>query len=138
MRNRLIGKNGMKIIDDTYNANPDSMRAALDMLETVRGIRKVAVLGDMNELGRRSAEYHRQIGAYAAGKRLDLLIAVGEKAGGIADGAKEARPSLEVMRFDTKEAALCEMKGILTPGDVILVKGSRGMYMETLIQRILE
>ncbi|MDR2089663.1 MAG: UDP-N-acetylmuramoyl-tripeptide--D-alanyl-D-alanine ligase [Clostridiales Family XIII bacterium] len=138
MSNKLTGKNGMKVIDDTYNANPDSMRAALDMLETVRGIRKVAVLGDMNELGKRSAEYHRQIGAYAAEKGVDLLIAVGEKAADIAEGAREAKRGPDVRHFETKERALEEMKGMLTAGDVILVKGSRGMAMETLVKRILE
>jgi UDP-N-acetylmuramoyl-tripeptide--D-alanyl-D-alanine ligase len=136
--NKLTGRNGMKVIDDTYNANPDSMRAALDMLETVRGIRKVAVLGDMNELGKRSAEYHRQIGAYAARKGVDLLIAVGEKAAGIAAGAREAKPAPEVLHFENKDRAWEAMKGILTAGDVILVKGSRGMSMETLVKRILE
>jgi UDP-N-acetylmuramoyl-tripeptide--D-alanyl-D-alanine ligase len=136
--NKLTGRNGMKIIDDTYNANPDSMRAGLDTLETVRGIRKIAVLGDMNELGKKSDEYHRQIGAYAAGKGVDLLIAVGEKAAGIADGAKEAKPELTVLHFDTKDRAWDKMKGILRAGDVILVKGSRGMAMETLVKRILE
>jgi UDP-N-acetylmuramoyl-tripeptide--D-alanyl-D-alanine ligase len=138
LSNKLTGKNGMKVIDDTYNANPDSMRAALDMLETVRGIRKIAVLGDMNELGKKSAEYHRQIGAYAAGKDLGLLIAVGEKAAGIAEGAKTANAALEILHFETKERAWDAMKGILTAGDVILVKGSRGMAMETLVKRILE
>ncbi|MDR2355415.1 MAG: UDP-N-acetylmuramoyl-tripeptide--D-alanyl-D-alanine ligase [Clostridiales Family XIII bacterium] len=136
--NKLTGRNGMKVIDDSYNANPDSMRAALDMLETVRGIRKIAVLGDMNELGRRSAEYHRQIGAYAAEKRVDLLIAVGEKAADIAAGARAAKSAPEVLHFESKERALAAMKGILTAGDVILVKGSRGMAMETLVKRILE
>ncbi|MDR1245823.1 MAG: UDP-N-acetylmuramoyl-tripeptide--D-alanyl-D-alanine ligase [Clostridiales Family XIII bacterium] len=136
--NKITGKNGMKVIDDTYNANPDSVRAALDMLETVRGIRKVAVLGDMNELGEGSAEYHRQIGAYAAGKNIGLLITVGEKALGIADGAEQERPSLEILRFGDKDKALSEVKGILTAGDVILVKGSRGMHMETVVKRILE
>jgi UDP-N-acetylmuramoyl-tripeptide--D-alanyl-D-alanine ligase len=136
--NKLTGKNGMKVIDDTYNANPDSMRAALDMLETVRGIRKIAVLGDMNELGKKSAEYHRRIGAYAAGKNLGLLIAVGEKAAGVAEGAREANAALEVLHFETKERAWDAMRGILTAGDVILVKGSRGMSMESLVKRILE
>jgi UDP-N-acetylmuramoyl-tripeptide--D-alanyl-D-alanine ligase len=138
LTDRLTGKNGMKVIDDTYNANPDSMRAALDMLETVRGIRKVAVLGDMNELGRRSAEYHREIGAYAAKKGVNLLIAVGEKAADIAAGAREAGPAPDVLYFETKDCALEEIKKILTAGDVILVKGSRGMSMETLVKRILE
>ncbi|MDR2133426.1 MAG: UDP-N-acetylmuramoyl-tripeptide--D-alanyl-D-alanine ligase [Clostridiales Family XIII bacterium] len=138
LSSKLTGKNGMKVIDDTYNANPDSMRAALDMLETVRGIRKVAVLGDMNELGERSVEYHRQIGAYAAKKGVNLIIAVGEKAAGIAEGAREAKPALDVLHFETKDDAWGEMKGILTAGDVILVKGSRGMAMETLVKRILE
>jgi UDP-N-acetylmuramoyl-tripeptide--D-alanyl-D-alanine ligase len=136
--NKITGKNGMKVIDDTYNANPDSVRAALDMLETVKGIRKVAVLGDMNELGDGSTEYHRQIGAYAAAKGVDLLITVGEKASGIADGAEKAKASLDILRFDAKDRALSEIKGILTAGDVILVKGSRGMEMETLVKRILE
>ncbi|MDR2770803.1 MAG: hypothetical protein LBB57_02050, partial [Clostridiales Family XIII bacterium] len=136
--NKLTGKNGMKVIDDTYNANPDSMRAALDMLETVRGIRKIAILGDMNELGKRSAEYHRKVGAYAAEKGVDLLITVGEKAADIAAGAREAKPAPKILQFENKERASQELKGILTPGDVILVKGSRGMGMEALVKRILE
>jgi UDP-N-acetylmuramoyl-tripeptide--D-alanyl-D-alanine ligase len=138
VNSKLTGRNGMKVIDDSYNANPDSMRAALDMLETVRGIRKVAVLGDMNDLGKRSAEYHRQIGAYAAEKGVDLLIAVGEKAAGIAAGARETKPALDILHFESKDRAHEELPGILTAGDVILVKGSRGMAMETLVKRILE
>jgi UDP-N-acetylmuramoyl-tripeptide--D-alanyl-D-alanine ligase len=69
---RLIGKNGMKILDDTYNASPDSMRAALDSLNGIRGIRKIAILGDMNELGERSPEFHREVGEYASGINLDI------------------------------------------------------------------
>ncbi|MDR2296347.1 MAG: UDP-N-acetylmuramoyl-tripeptide--D-alanyl-D-alanine ligase [Clostridiales Family XIII bacterium] len=138
LNSKLTGRKGMKVIDDSYNANPDSMRAALDMLGTVRGIRKVAVLGDMNDLGKRSAEYHRRIGAYAAEKGVDLLIAVGEKAAGIAAGAREAKPALDVLHFESKDRAHRELPGILTAGDVILVKGSRGMAMETLVKRILE
>ncbi|MDR3295855.1 MAG: UDP-N-acetylmuramoyl-tripeptide--D-alanyl-D-alanine ligase [Clostridiales Family XIII bacterium] len=136
--NRLMGKNGMKVIDDTYNAGPDSMRAALDTLENVRGIRKIAILGDMNELGARSEEYHRQLGAYAAHKKVDVLITVGEKATGIAAGARDAAPDLEILPFGTKDAAWEKMKHLLGAGDVILVKGSRGMEMETLVKRIME
>jgi UDP-N-acetylmuramoyl-tripeptide--D-alanyl-D-alanine ligase len=137
---RLVGKDGMKVLDDTYNASPDSMRAALDMLDSVKGIRKIAILGDMNELGIRSPEYHRNIGAYAAGKAIDILVTVGEKAADIAEGASaiDTDRHMKVLSFSTKDEAWMNIGSMLSAGDVILVKGSRGMAMEVLVKRILK
>ncbi len=131
------GKNGIKVIDDTYNASPDSMKAAIDVLMHTKGIRSVAVLGDMLELGENSRRQHSLVGHCAAQKGVDLLIAVGREARFIAEGAKEE--GLEhVLAFPDKEAFLQTMDSILEKGDVILVKGSRGMKMEKIVKKIME
>jgi UDP-N-acetylmuramoyl-tripeptide--D-alanyl-D-alanine ligase len=137
-RLRIKGKDGMKIIDDTYNASPDSMVAALDILASVHGVRRIAILGDMLELGAGSPGYHRQIGAYAADKRTDILIAVGDRAGDIAEGAKRNMPGARIFHYASKKAAMPRITELLTPGDVVLVKGSRAMAMEEIVKRILE
>lgn len=131
------GKNGIKIIDDTYNASPDSMKAAIDVLMKTRGIRSVAILGDMYELGETSKLQHERVGRYAAQQGVQLLIAIGEDAKEMARGAKEE--GLEnVMYFSKKDAFYKEMNDIIRKGDVILVKGSRGMEMEKIVKKIME
>jgi UDP-N-acetylmuramoyl-tripeptide--D-alanyl-D-alanine ligase len=135
--NKLIIKGEIKIIDDTYNASPDSVRAAIDMLEAVEGERKIAVLGDMNELGADSAEYHRQVGGYAA-TRVDVLITAGEKAIDIGRGAGSVKGRAKTYCCADKDGAWEILEGTLKAGDVVLVKGSRGTTMETLVKRMLE
>ncbi|MCB6992193.1 UDP-N-acetylmuramoyl-tripeptide--D-alanyl-D-alanine ligase [bacterium 210820-DFI.6.37] len=131
------GKNGIKVIDDTYNASPDSMRGAIDVLMKTRGLRGVAILGDMFELGKTSSQQHSIVGRYAAEKKVQLLIAIGSDARYMAQGAKEA--GLEnVLYFPEKEEFLKKMDSILEKGDVILVKGSRGMEMEQIVKKIME
>ncbi|GHU50379.1 UDP-N-acetylmuramoyl-tripeptide--D-alanyl-D-alanine ligase [Clostridia bacterium] len=134
---KLIIKDDIKIIDDTYNASPDSVKAAIDMLEALEGERKIAVLGDMNELGANSAEYHRQVGEYAA-SRVDVLITAGDKAVDIGRGAEFVKGKAKTYCCADKDGAWGILKEILIPGDVVLVKGSRGMTMETLVKKILE
>ncbi|QHI73045.1 UDP-N-acetylmuramoyl-tripeptide--D-alanyl-D-alanine ligase [Aminipila terrae] len=73
----IKGKNGVKVIDDTYNASPDSMKAGLDVLMSTKGLRKIAILADMLEMGKESPRYHGEVGEYAASQKVDLLIAVG-------------------------------------------------------------
>ncbi|MEG1584618.1 MAG: cyanophycin synthetase, partial [Anaerovorax sp.] len=74
-------------IDDTYNASPDSMKSALDVLATTRGVRKIAILGDMLEMGVDSAAYHREIGVYAAHMKVDKLICIGKESKNMVAGA---------------------------------------------------
>lgn len=131
------GKNGIKLIDDTYNASPDSMRAAIDVLMKTRGIRNIAILGDMFELGETSLSQHELVGRYAARQGVRLLVAVGNDARQIAKGAREEGME-DVFFFKTKEAFLKNMNTIVEKGDVILVKGSRGMEMEKIVKKIME
>ncbi|MCI9475145.1 MAG: UDP-N-acetylmuramoyl-tripeptide--D-alanyl-D-alanine ligase [Emergencia sp.] len=129
---------GIKVIDDTYNAAPDSMKSALNTLVSAKGNRKIAILGGMNELGENSAVYHQEIGAYAAEKNIDLLIAVGEKAGDIALGANHAGMDTKVYFYNTKNQFYEEAMGLFKPGDTVLVKGSRAMGMEEIVDKILK
>ena len=131
------GKNGIKVIDDTYNASPDSMKAAIDVLMKTRGIRSVAILGDMFELGETSKLQHELVGRYAAQQKVELLIAIGEDSAEMARGAKEE--GLEnVLYFKDKDAFFAEMDQIIGKGDVILIKGSRGMAMDKIVNKIME
>ncbi|MBQ1401357.1 MAG: UDP-N-acetylmuramoyl-tripeptide--D-alanyl-D-alanine ligase [Firmicutes bacterium] len=129
---------GIKVIDDTYNASPSSMKSALDALASTNGIRRVAILGDMFELGEDSPRFHREVGQHAAGCGLDLLITVGELSANIRDGALETMDENKVMHYEKKEDFMKEMNNIIDRGDVILVKGSNGMGMFDIVDLIME
>ena len=137
-RLNIKGKNGMKIIDDTYNASPDSMKAAIDVLKSTRGFRKIAILADMFELGDNAAEFHKEVGRYAAESPVDLLIAVGNQAKYIAEGAKEILGEDKIHYYETKELLISSIGSMISSGDVILLKGSRGMAMDQVVKKIME
>jgi len=131
MEYRRLG--GIHLVNDAYNANPSSMKAALSALSTTRG-RKLAVLGDMLELGEATATAHREIGMRAA-KVADVIITVGERARVIAESAmKEGLPPGRVVACATNEEAAAAVLANVRDGDVILVKGSRGMRMEAIVE----
>lgn len=132
------GKNGIKVIDDTYNASPASMKAAIDVLVSAKGLRRIAILGDMFEQGELSSRYHREIGEYVSDKPVDMLIAIGDDAAYIRDGALKTMSADRVKYYKTKNDFLKEIKNIITSGDVVLVKGSRGMAMEQIVKKIME
>lgn len=141
MRLEIANYNGIKIINDSYNANPLSTRAAIQALcETAGdGSRKIAVLGDMLELGGRSESGHREVGGAVKNAGVDILAAVGEQAKFIADGAgKAGMPPGRILHFKSSREAARMLKGILQPGDVVLVKGSRGMKMEEFITALTD
>ncbi|MGI5454389.1 UDP-N-acetylmuramoyl-tripeptide--D-alanyl-D-alanine ligase [Streptomyces sp. CA-249302] len=115
---------GATLLNDSYNANPDSTRAALDALAAVEGGRRIAVLGEMLELGADSEAEHRAIGRYAA-RRADVVLAVGEAARPIADGAGE-----QAVTPADRDAAVDWLRGQLAAGDVVLVKASRGAHLD--------
>ena len=137
-RLNITGKGGIKVIDDTYNASPDSVRAAIDVLLATKGIRKVAVLGDMMGLGDGSEQYHGQIGDYVRQKNIDLLITMGEFSKHIHEKAKEVMGENRVIHYTNRGKLESDIKNIVTSGDVVLVKGSRAMEMENIVRKILE
>ncbi len=130
---------GMVVINDAYNANPASMAAGLEVLVLKAadgGGRKVAVLGDMLELGEASEELHRQVGRKVVDCGVDLLITSGKMAKFIAGGAIEAGMEKDAVKsFGNEDGAFAEMARLLRVEDVVLLKGSRGMKMERFIER---
>jgi UDP-N-acetylmuramoyl-tripeptide--D-alanyl-D-alanine ligase len=125
---------GVRFIDDSYNANPDSMRAALrTLVELDADGKRIAVLGEMKELGSASELAHREVGETAATFRIDQLITIGDMAEGIAQGARAGGLEKTSAVRSTREAA--ELLGeIAQPGDLILVKGSRSARTEQVIE----
>jgi UDP-N-acetylmuramoyl-tripeptide--D-alanyl-D-alanine ligase len=126
--------NGATLLDDTYNANPASMEAALDLLGTLPG-RKIALLGDMRELGELSRPSHQRIGHRAA-NIVGVLYTVGELSEELSDAAREAGLA-RTQHLDSKELAVELLRATLRPGDVLLVKGSRALALETVVQALM-
>lgn len=138
-KGRLKLLNGIKhslIIDDTYNASPSAMHLALDTLKTLSFGKKVAILGDMLELGKYSVDAHREAGNLA-GSFVDLLVCVGAKAKFIADSAANQIPKENIFLFDTSDEAKKKVAELIKEGDLILVKGSQGMRMEKITEEIM-
>jgi len=126
------------VIDDTYNANPDSVCAAIDMLaqRQVSGGR-IAVLGDMKELGEATAELHRLVGSHAARSNVDVLVAVGEWAEEVVHGARdEGMDAEQCFAFETRDAAVGMLVRYIFEPNVILVKGSRAARMEEIVDSL--
>ncbi|MDP4092722.1 MAG: UDP-N-acetylmuramoyl-tripeptide--D-alanyl-D-alanine ligase [Bacillota bacterium] len=137
MRLNIITNNGIKIIDDAYNASPQSMEAAICVLKDISGAsRKIAVLGDMLEMGDFAPEAHRRVGRFAAQKGLETVVTVGENARYIAEGAAESAETAEVLSFEDNAEVCAFLKNYLISGDVVLVKGSRGMKMEQIVESL--
>jgi UDP-N-acetylmuramoyl-tripeptide--D-alanyl-D-alanine ligase len=137
-RSRVLVVGGVTVVDDTYNANPSSMREALSGLAEMKATgKRWAVLGDMLELGAEAAALHREAGALAARLGLDHLVALGELAGSYCKGAREVDPDRPACsRPDDATAAARQLAREAAPGDVVLVKGSRGMAMERVIAEL--
>ncbi|HEU5315183.1 MAG TPA: UDP-N-acetylmuramoyl-tripeptide--D-alanyl-D-alanine ligase [Chloroflexota bacterium] len=124
--------NGVTILDDTYNASPEATKAALDVLAACAG-RRIAVLGDMFEMGEAGPATHRDVGAYVPG-HADELLAVGELGRHIADAAREAGLAARSVEWAaTTESAAALLEPRLRAGDFVLVKGSRGMHMDQIV-----
>lgn len=130
-----VSKDGITIINDAYNANPDSMKSALSVLMNRKGNRKVAVLGDMYELGRYEEESHREVGVAAADMKVDYVVAVGKLGKLIGDEA--SKRGVQVDWADDNQKAIEYLVKYLNSGDVMLVKGSRGMQMEEIVQKFM-
>lgn len=135
MRMNVMSQGDITILDDAYNANPQSMRAALEVLAQSKSGYKVAILGDMFELGALGATLHHGIGEYAGKIGIDCLIAVGELSHAIYHAAKNSSIP-DVFYFKTKEEAKTILPELVKPGATILVKASRGMEFEDLVKEI--
>jgi len=134
-RGQVIQLGSIRIIDDSYNASPPSVAAALDLLAGLPG-RRVAVLGEMLELGRDAESGHRDVGV-AAAATADLLVVVGAGAAGIAAGARAAGlDPTRVLEVRDRDAALDILQQRLRPGDVVLVKASRGIELDRLVDAL--
>ena len=173
-RSHVIRTGRLTLIDDCYNANPVSMKAAIDLLhmtdvsevagvpgtanapekidashmtdvsemvvEQVRhhkNMRKVAILGDMFELGTDEAALHREVGAYAADKAIDVIICVGGLCRHMYDGVQSVKnPSVKSYYYENKEKLFAEIEEIIHDGDIVLVKASHGMQFEEIIMKL--
>ncbi|MBE6161086.1 MAG: UDP-N-acetylmuramoyl-tripeptide--D-alanyl-D-alanine ligase [Firmicutes bacterium] len=131
-------KNGINILNDCYNASVDSMKSSLEILKNSVGKRKIAVLGDMLELGEFSEKLHKEVGKFVVNNNVDLLITVGEYAKYIAEGAKESKMNEEsIFSFDTKEEAIEYLNKILEESDIVLIKASHGMKLDLIVNSLL-
>lgn len=133
MRQRIKNVAGVTVIEDCYNASPDSQKAALNVLSSLPAARKIAVLGDMLELGAFSEVAHRAVGTYAAQSHVDILFCFGKASVWIADAAKD---SVRTMHFTDKSALTEALISTVQAGDAVLFKASRGMALEEVIQKL--
>lgn len=131
---------GVRVINDAFNANPDSMKAALGALEAMNsGRRTIAVLGEMKELGADGGDGHRQVGRLVATSGVQVLIAVGgADAQAMADAARENNPSLTVVSASDRDHALTLARDLVRPGDIVLVKGSHSVGLEHTAERLAQ
>ena len=132
MRMNILPRGGnITILDDGYNANPQSMRAAIQVLDGYTGDYKIAVLGDMFELGPLAEVLHAGVGEFLGRSHVDCLVAIGELAKNIYDAAITSQVP-ECYHFETKERAMLTLHDLIRPGSTVLVKASRGMEFETI------
>ena len=132
----LKNENNVTIINDCYNASYESVKAALEYLSSLNAKRKIAVLGDVFELGEFSFKMHQNIGEEVVNNNIDILIAVGNEAQTISSTVKSKTKNITVYSFDNNDSAIKFIKGLLQPNDVVLVKASHGMHFEEIVDAI--
>lgn len=139
LRQQIININDKyTIIDDTYNASPDSMKASIDVLAEMETTgKKIAILGDMFELGENSERYHYEVGTYLAGKNVDELVVVGELSQQIVKGVKDAESSIKCNILKDNGEVTLFLMSVMAEGDVVLIKGSNGMNMGQIVSNIV-
>jgi UDP-N-acetylmuramoyl-tripeptide--D-alanyl-D-alanine ligase len=130
-RSDIIIHNGITIIDDTYNSNLESAKAGIDTLSKYDGNQKIAIIGDMFELGELAQGHHYELGKYISNSNIDILLATGELTQLTVDAARK----VDATFFQNKGALINRLIKIANSGDVVYVKGSRGMKMETIIEK---
>lgn len=139
MRGERSEHKGVTILNDAYNANPDAMRAMLDVLAETPARNRIAVLGEMLELGSQSEALHQIVGAYAAKKKIDKLIGIrGDARIMVEAAAKAGMPPDATLFFNDPVDAGTALGSIVAPGDAVLFKGSRGVRVERALETFLE
>ncbi len=133
IRQNIISVNGYKLINDCYNSSPQSLVASLKVLSDVKAKRRIAVLGDIAELGERAEELHRSVGKALKDMCVDVLITVGNHSSFIADEAKNK----EHYHFENSDLCAAFLKTFVKKDDALLVKGSRCMKMETISEKLI-
>ena len=136
-RFKMIETEKLLIVDDCYNANPMSMKASLDVLHDGAG-RRVAILGDMGELGENEAALHREVGAHAASCGIDACVCVGELSCYMAEAARETDPEFPVFYEPARESLLENLSRYIQEGDTVLVKASHFMKFEEVVKALQE
>lgn len=138
MRSQIVLSHGVRVINDCYNANPASMQAAIQLLAQLgKAQRTIAVLGDMLELGPEAKQMHRAVGTFLAGQDITHLIACGSLGRELAQGARSAgMPADRITEVSDAAAAGSALKSMVRQGDVVLVKASRGMRMEQVVETL--
>lgn len=136
-RFKMIETDKLLIVDDCYNANPMSMKASLDVLHDGAG-RRVAILGDMGELGENEIRLHEEVGAHAASCGIDCCICVGELSYHMAEAARRADPGFSVIYVKNREQLLEHLKEYVQKGDTVLVKASHFMKFEEVVKALEE
>ncbi len=138
MRIEIVkGANGVTILNDAYNASPTSMRAAVNVLHKMKGCRnKIAILGDMLELGEDEVQFHQEVGEYLTTENTDLLFTFGRLGKEIAVGAKKHLALDNIYAYDDKSELIHKLISVLHPKDVVLVKASRGMKLEEVVEAV--
>ena len=138
MRGQRFEHNGILILNDCYNSNPDAARAMIDVLRETPAKRRIAVLGEMLELGHWAGSLHRDVGVYLASCGIDVLVGIRGEARQLVDAAKEAGQAVDAAFFFHDTAAAGDfLRQTARPGDVILFKGSRGTHVEQALERFL-
>ncbi len=127
---------GVRVLDDSYNAAPDSVRSAILTLEKTPAKRRVVILGNMNELGEGSRLMHRQVGEYAAEHGIDLVIGIEEKAKDIVEGAESMGAS--TLYYSSKEDLYSDLWDVIEDGDLILIKASMTRHLWEVTEKIME
>jgi UDP-N-acetylmuramoyl-tripeptide--D-alanyl-D-alanine ligase len=135
----ITAPSGLTVLNDAYNASPLAMKAAIDVLDGLNGHRhKIAVLGDMLELGPKEFEFHAEVGEYAADGKVDMLYTFGTLSAEMAKAAQLKRPELPVYHFDDKKELVSHLCKQVHPKDVVLIKASRGMKLEEIVDALVK
>lgn len=136
-RQKMVDCGSFRVIEDCYNASPDSMKAALNTLGAMAAKKRIAVLADMLELGDYAPQLHRQVGGYCGENGIDVLLAFGEQAAEYCEGARQAGVR-SVLHFSEKQALLQALLEEISEGSAVLFKGSHGMHLEDTINALYE
>ncbi|MBQ2966499.1 MAG: UDP-N-acetylmuramoyl-tripeptide--D-alanyl-D-alanine ligase [Clostridia bacterium] len=139
MRQNILEVNGVTVINDCYNASPSSVQAGLKILNQIdKNRRKVAVLGDMLEMGDFASASHELVGGYVVENNVDILVTVGKDSLNIVQGAiRKGMKEENTRNFETNEQVIEYLDSIVRTGDIVLVKASRGMKLETVVEHLI-